>query len=99
MFYLQKSILCAVAGIAIGCFHFGGLWLTVRGVGEGKFKGFLFFASFLGRFFVTLAAIFLASGGQWYGVLFCVAGMLLARRLFVSTIGLPKAPDKKEFAS
>ncbi len=98
LLYMQKSLLCAAAGVAIGCFHFGGLWLTVRGLGDGKPKGVLFFASFLSRFFVTLAAIFLVSDGLWYGVLFCVAGMLFARRLFARRIGLSKAAGKKELS-
>ncbi len=95
---ILKGLACLAAGVAIGCFHFGGLWLTVNRVIDGKSRPMLFFASFVGRSLVTLAAIYFATGGQWVRVLFCVAGMLLSRRFFVAKIGRQREKSKEETA-
>jgi len=80
-----------LAGIALGCFYFGGLWLTTRSVARGP-KGYVqlgsafspalkMLLSFIGRMGVTLAGVYWLMQGNWIRAIVALLGILLARFL------------------
>lgn len=75
-----------LAGIALGCFYFGGLWLTTRSVVRIPGKNGSWFSpalkialSFMGRMGVTMAGLFWLMQGNWLRALVALLGILLAR--------------------
>jgi F1F0 ATPase subunit 2 len=77
---------CLAAGLVIGCFHFGGLWLTLQRFAGTSRYGLVFVASFLVRSFVTLTGVYFAGNGEWLGMVVCLGGILVMRRIFVFTM-------------
>jgi F1F0 ATPase subunit 2 len=80
---LQKMVFCMAVGLGIGCFHFGGLWLTLQRFAGAKLYGLVFVVSFLFRSFVTLAGVYFAANGEWHGMTACLGGILIMRKVFV----------------
>lgn len=71
--------LAALAGVAIGLFYFGGLWLTTQRLVSAQRPALLFMASYLVRLVVALGGFYLVSGGRWERMVACLAGFLLGR--------------------
>jgi F1F0 ATPase subunit 2 len=86
---IELSI-AASAGLALGLFYFGGLWLTVRKISCSRRPGLLMSGSFVVRLLVTLCGFYLVMDGSLERVLACLAGFLVMR--FVLTRVL--APGK-----
>lgn len=82
--------LAVLAGLALGLFYFGGLWLTVRRLTSSKRPGVLMLGSFAVRLSLTLCGFYLVMDGSWERILACMAGFLVTR--FVMTRRL--APGK-----
>lgn len=82
--------LAVLAGLALGLFYFGGLWITVRRLTCGKRPGMLMLGSFAARLLITLFGFYLVMDGSWERILACMAGFLVTR--FVMTRML--APGK-----
>jgi F1F0 ATPase subunit 2 len=80
---LQNIVFCLVAGLGIGYFHFGGLWLTLKRFVGARLYGLVFVASFLFRSFVTLAGIYFAGNGEWVSMTACLGGILIMRKVFI----------------
>ncbi len=85
---LQKIGFCLMVGLVIGWFHFGGLWLTLQRFAGARRYGLVFVASFLFRSFVTLAGVYLAGvyfagNGEWPGMIGCLVGILITRKIFI----------------
>ena len=80
-----------LAGIALGCFYFGGLWLTTRSLervpkgqvqlGSAFSPALKMLLSFIGRMSVTLAGVYWLMQGNWIRALVALLGILLARFL------------------
>lgn len=80
-----------IAGIALGLFYFGGLWLTTRSLAEPPGKqtctqpsippALKLILSFVGRMGVTLVCLYWLMQGNWLRVIIALLGMLLARFL------------------
>ncbi len=75
--------LAAVAGMGLGLFYFGGLWLTSRQMPTCRRPTPLLVVSFLGRTAVVLAGFYVVMGGRWERILACLVGFMLARFLLV----------------
>ncbi len=71
------------AGMLLGAFFFGGLWLTVKSALSSARPGLIFAVSLLLRTVVTLIGFYYVSGQCWQGVLVCMAGFMLARLVSV----------------
>lgn len=82
--------LAVLAGLVLGLFYFGGLWLTVRKLTSSKRPGMLMMGSFAARLLITLCGFYLVMDGSWERILACMAGFLATR--FVMTRML--APGK-----
>ncbi|TLN14649.1 ATP synthase subunit I [bacterium] len=80
-------VLAVAAGLVLGLFYFGGLWLTVRRLVLCKKPGLLMFSSFVVRTFFSLGGLYLVMAGDWQRLLACLAGFLLVRFLLVRVLG------------
>jgi F1F0 ATPase subunit 2 len=72
-----------LAGMFLGFFYFGTLWLTVRRIMDSRFPAFLSLGSFFGRLTVTLCGFYLVMGGHWERLLASLIGFFLIRRLLI----------------
>ena len=88
-------VLSALAGLAIGMFFYGGLWLTVSRVLSAKHPGLLFAASSMVRTALALAAMWWVSQGGAVRLALCLLGFIAARPLvFRLTRELPRSDAK-----
>lgn len=78
--------LALVAGMGLGLFYFGGLWLTVRQLPTSRWVMPLVLSSFVGRTAVVLVGFYFVMGGHWERVVVCLVGFLMARFLLVSRL-------------
>lgn len=86
--------LALLAGVTIGVFFFGGLWLTVRRIPTSNNPGLLLMVSLIVRMAVALGAFFLIMDGSWQRLLVSVVGFILARQLLIQRWG----PDRNSYA-
>lgn len=75
-----KLLLAGAAGLLLGTFFFGGLWLTVRNLAASRHPAFRIFVSSLLRMAMALAGFYWVSGGHWERLAVCLAGFILARQ-------------------
>ena len=80
---LIPLFLAFVAGIVVGLFYFGGLWLTVQRLPQTRRPAVLSLVSLFIRLSLTLAVFYLVMAGRWERLLACLAGFLLMRLLLV----------------
>ncbi len=71
--------LLVLAGFGLGIVFYGGLWLTLRGLGKSKHPVVLVLGSFWGRTAIVIAGLILAMDTRWERALVCMAGFVLAR--------------------
>lgn len=76
--------IAATAGLALGLFFFGALWLTVRQLPTARWPGLLIIVSFVVRMAVVVVGFYVVMGDRWERILACLAGFLLARTLLIS---------------
>lgn len=84
---LLPLMLALAAGIGLGMFYFGGLWLTVRRLPTTRRPAFLSLLSFFGRLGVVLFGFYLVMGGHWERLLVCLSGFLGVRIILVRLWG------------
>lgn len=87
---LEPLVFCLAGGMALGCLHFGGLWLTLQRFAGTRCYGALFVFSFVLRSVVTLAGVYILGNGDWMGMAACLGGILIMRRIFVVKLGQPR---------
>ena len=80
---LIPFFLAFVAGIVVGLFYFGGLWLTVQRLPQTRRPAVLSLVSLFIRLGLTLAVFYLVMAGRWERLLACLAGFLLMRLVLV----------------
>ena len=68
-----------IAGFATGALFFGGLWYTVQKGVTARIPALWFFASFIFRVVVTLAASYYVSGSAWQRLLLFFGGFFIGR--------------------
>lgn len=79
-------VLAWTAGMGLGLFYFGGLWLTLRRLPTCRWPALLLLGSYVGRTFAALVGFYLVMGGRWERVLACLVGFIMARFLLVSRL-------------
>jgi F1F0 ATPase subunit 2 len=79
------ALACA-AGVGLGLFYFGGLWLTVRRLPTTRWPALLTLGSLLGRLAPTLVGFYLVMAGRWERLLACLVGFVLVRLVIVAWI-------------
>jgi F1F0 ATPase subunit 2 len=81
-------IFALLAGIALGLFYFGGLWLTVQRLPTIRHPALLMLGSFFLRTLVALLGFYVVMSGSWARLLVCLAGFLTIRTLLASRSAL-----------
>jgi F1F0 ATPase subunit 2 len=84
---LLPLILALAAGIGLGTFYFGGLWLTVRHLPAAQRPSLLGLCSFFGRLGGALCGFYFVMGGHWERLLVCLLGFLGVRVVLVRLWG------------
>lgn len=88
MHYFAIHLSFAVmAGLALGLFYFGGLWLTVRKIPCSRKPAILLFGSFVVRLLVTLYGMYLVMDGDLLQLLACLGGFMLMRIVLTRRLG------------
>lgn len=82
-----------IAGIGLGTFFFGGLWLTVKKAVTSKTPAVLFFGSLFLRLSISLAGFYFVGSGDWQRMLICLTGFVVARFMVTR---LTKSYDGKQ---
>jgi F1F0 ATPase subunit 2 len=86
-------VLAFVAGLGLGLFYFGGLWLTVQRLPQARHPGLLTLVSLIVRLGLTLAVFYLVMAGRWERLLACLVGFLLVRLVLVRRWGPVSHPS------
>jgi F1F0 ATPase subunit 2 len=80
-----------LAGLVLGLFYFGMLWLTVRNLTDAQYPALFAVGSFFGRISVLLLAFYLiADLGRWEFIPATVIGIITARFLTIKRWGPSK---------
>jgi F1F0 ATPase subunit 2 len=77
-----------VAGLLLGLFYFGSLWLTVQSLVKVKRPALLSVLSFFARTGLTLAGFFFVMSGHWERALASLFGFLVMRKILTHRYGL-----------
>jgi len=87
-----------VAGLLLGLFYFGTLWLTVQNLSRVKRPGLLTVGGFFVRTGLTLAGFFVVMAGEWERAAACMVGFLVMRRFMTNRYGTVRQvqPQKQE---
>ena len=93
-FYAINLSLAAVAGLALGLFYFGGIWLTVRKISGSGNPGILMLGSFVIRLLVTFYGLYLVMDGELLRLLACLAGFFLTRIILVRKLGPTRSESR-----
>lgn len=83
-------IVAFVAGLGIGLFFFGGLWLTVRRISTSRYPALLTLSSFWVRLIFSLLAFYIVMDSHWQMLLACLGGFLVMRFFMTRLVN----PDK-----
>lgn len=81
-----------VAGVGLGLFYFGGLWLTIRRLPTCRWPAPLLAASFVGRTAVVLVGFYFVMGGRWERIVASLLGFVMARHLLISRLRPERVP-------
>jgi len=92
-------LLAFVAGLGLGLFYFGGLWLTVRRLPAARQPALLALGSMLARTVVVVAVLWLLLGLGVERLLAGVAGFLVMRTALVRGLRPGKDRDAEPVAA
>lgn len=87
-------LVAGIAGIVLGMFYFGGLWLTVRRLHTSNRPMLLLLTSSAIRMSLALTGFYLVMDGEWMRLLACLVGFFLAR--LVLTFRMPSTGPATE---
>ena len=76
-------MIALMAGLALGGWYFGGLWVTVRRLPTAAAPALLALGSFWLRLAVSVMGFYVVMGGQWERLLVCFIGFLGMRSLLM----------------
>lgn len=95
--YLLNTVIL-LWGMSLGTFYFGGLWLTVRRIGEVNHQALLMISSFFMRNLLIVAGFYPMVLQGWQSTLICLAGFIATRFVLTRWIKVGLV-DKKEEVS
>jgi len=73
-------IFSMAAGILLGIFYFGGLWLTLKQLSSSKNPYIFTLGSFIVRTVISLFGFYLVvRGGHWERLLVCLSGFIFMK--------------------
>jgi F1F0 ATPase subunit 2 len=92
-------IMAFAAGIGLGTFYFGGLWLTVQRLPKVRRPALLSMCSFFVRLGIILFGFYLIMDGHWERIIVCMLGFLIMRVIFVRVWGPIRAKSNQQRAT
>ncbi len=81
------ALAVGLAGMVLGVFYYGGLWLTVKRMVKAEQIPVLFALSFFIRTAITLVGFYFLMAASWQRLLFAFLGFMLARVLLSNWLG------------
>jgi len=84
---IVEIMAAALAGIALGCFYFMGLWWTLKRLPSARRPVLLNTMSFLLRLVVVLTGFYLILGAGWQMLAVSMLGFIAVRILLVRRLG------------
>lgn len=75
----MTGVLAAGAGLILGIFFYGGLWLTVRHLATTTHPVLLTLGSFWVRLAVVLGGFLFVTPGKWQNAALCLTGFVAGR--------------------
>lgn len=86
-------ILAFFAGVLLGGFFFGSLWITVRQLPTTAWPMRLVVGSYIGRLAIALLGFYLIMQGDWRRAIAGLVGFLIVRTIFVQRVrSSPRSP-------
>ena len=79
-----------LAGLALGFFYFGSLWLTVRRVPNARHPVLLVFGSLAGRMAVLQPAFYFIMADRWERMMACLLGFVLVRLVITRRVDVSR---------
>jgi F1F0 ATPase subunit 2 len=76
-------LMAFMAGLALGGWYFGGLWMTVRRLTKASAPALLALGSFWLRLAVSMMGFYVVMNGQWERLLVCFVGFLGMRSILI----------------
>jgi F1F0 ATPase subunit 2 len=80
------------AGILLGIFYFGCLWVTVRRIPSSRWPCLLSYSSFMTRMTVTFIGFYTIMGCHWERLLFALLAFLAVRSVAIRRWGPGLSP-------
>ena len=87
--------LVLIAGLVLGTFFFGGLWLTVKKAVNSKTPALWFLVSSFFRVTITLVGFYFTANGDLKKLLVCLLGFLISR-FAITRLTKPKEAQQEE---
>lgn len=79
-------VMAFMAGMGLGLFYFGGLWLTVVRLSTTQHPFRFLFSSFLLRLSLSIAAFYWIMGQHWERLVAAFLGFLLWRTILLNRV-------------
>lgn len=79
-----------VSGAVMSLFYFGGLWLTLRKIGEYKLSYWLVLVSFVIRLAFVLLVFYALLIYHWGYMAIALVSFLMVRQILLSKLGKPE---------
>ncbi len=95
MIEFATVVVAILIGILLGVVFFGGLWITVRKIGETDQFATRYFASFVIRMAIMIGGLFLVLKLGIVPLFFAVSAMLLVRVLMIRRISVAQTSNQK----
>ena len=76
---ILNILLTLVAGLVLGFFFYGGLWITIKKGIDSKYAYLLLIGSFFIRTAVVLLGFYYVAKGDWKSMFYCLTGFVLAK--------------------
>jgi F1F0 ATPase subunit 2 len=82
-------VLALVAGIGLGLFYFGGLWVTVQSLPKSNHPALTAFGSFILRTGAVIFVFYLVMDGRVERLAVSMLGFILARQILFKRLARP----------
>jgi F1F0 ATPase subunit 2 len=91
---IVRLVLVFLAGTGLGCFYFGGLWLTVRFLPQSRRPVLISLGSFFGRTALAVLGFYLVMAGHWERLMVALLGFVLMREILTRRLGKKRGSSR-----
>ncbi len=79
-------VVAFTAGLILGLFYFGGLWLSVKRLATVRRPALWMMTSLIGRTVVVVAGFYLLMDGQWERLIAALLGFIAMRTVLLRSV-------------